>query len=156
MNPQTAQAFRHIPYGIYVLATKRAEQTWAMIVSWVSQISYSPPLLMVALRHNRPAITVIQESGLFSLSLLKRGQKQFVPLFKNPIAQPMIQKFFIDNKEGVPYCKHGLASWVCRVRSSFPAGDHVLFIGEVQSALADQEGEPLTTAEYGKTYIGQS
>jgi flavin reductase (DIM6/NTAB) family NADH-FMN oxidoreductase RutF len=156
MNPQIAQAFRHIPYGIYVLATKRSGQTWAMIVSWVSQVSYSPPLLLVALRHNRPAITVIQEGGLFSLGLLKREQKQFVPLCKNPISQPTIQEFFIDNREGVPYYKYALASWVCRVWSSFPAGDHVLFIGEVQSALSNQEGEPLTTAEYGKTYIGQS
>jgi len=157
MDPQTAEAFRHIPYGIYVLATKRHEQTWAMIASWVSQISYSPPLLLVALRHNRPAIPVIQESGFFSLALLKRVQKQFVSLFKHPIAQPMIEEFFIDNKkEGPPYLKDALASWVCRVWSSFPVGDHVLFIGEVQSALSNREGEPLTTAAYGKTYIGQS
>ncbi|MCJ7493074.1 MAG: flavin reductase family protein [Deltaproteobacteria bacterium] len=157
MDPQTAEAFRHIPYGIYVLATKRHEQTWAMIASWVSQISYSPPLLLVALRHNRPAIPVIQESGFFSLALLKREQKQFVPLFKHPIAQPMIEEFFIDNKkEGAPYLKDALASWVCSVWSSFPVGDHVLFIGEVQSALSNRRGEPLTTAAYGKTYIGQS
>ena len=156
MNPEINQAFCRIPYGIYVLATKRADQTWAMIVSWVSQVSYSPPLLMVALRHNRPAITVIKERGLFSLGLLRRGQKQFVSLCKNPIAQPMVQEFFIDDQEGVPYCRDALASWTCKVWSYFPAGDHVLFIGEVRLALSDQEGEPLTTAEYGKTYIGQS
>ena len=156
MNPQTAQAFRYMPYGIYVLATKRAGQTWAMIVSWVSQISYSPPLLMAALRHNRPAITVIKESGFFSLGLLKRGQKQFISLCKNPIAQPRVQEFFIDNEEGFPYYKEALASWGCRVWSSLPAGDHVLLIGEVQSAVSEKEGEPLTTAEYGKTYIGQN
>ncbi len=140
MNPQTAEAFRHIPYGIYVLATKRHEQTWAMIASWVSQISYSPPLLLVALRHNRPVIPVMQESGFFSLALLKRVQKQFVPLFKHPIAQPMIEEFFIDNKkEGAPYLKDALASWVCSVWSSFPVGDHVFLLGEVQSASSDQE-----------------
>ncbi|MDH4264519.1 MAG: flavin reductase family protein [Deltaproteobacteria bacterium] len=156
MDSQTADAFRRIPYGIYVLATERYEQTRAMIVSWVCQISYSPPLLLVALRQNRPAIPVIQESGFFSLSLFKRGQKKFIPLFKNPIAQPMIEKFFTENKkEGVPYLKDALASWVCRVQSSFPTGDHILFIGKVQSALSKGEGEPLTTAAYRKTYIGQ-
>jgi flavin reductase (DIM6/NTAB) family NADH-FMN oxidoreductase RutF len=155
MDLQTAQAFRHIPYGIYVLATKRADQTWAMIVSWVSQVSYSPPLLMIALRRNRPAITVIQETGFFSLGLLKRGEQPFVSLCKNPMAQPMVQEFFIDNQEGFPYYKEAVASWGCKVWSSFAAGDHVLFIGEVQTALSDQEGEPLTTAEYGKTYLGE-
>lgn len=68
MDRQMAEAFRWIPYGIYVLTTRRGADSRAMIVSWVSQVSYSPPLLMVALRQNRPALPAIQESGAFSLS----------------------------------------------------------------------------------------
>jgi flavin reductase (DIM6/NTAB) family NADH-FMN oxidoreductase RutF len=82
MDQQMAEAFRWIPYGIYVLTTQRGAESRAMIISWVSQVSYSPPLLMVALHQNRPALPVIRETGAFSLSLLSRDQKALVDRLK--------------------------------------------------------------------------
>lgn len=43
MDPKMAEAFRFVPYGIYVLTTLREGKLRAMIVSWVSQVSYHPP-----------------------------------------------------------------------------------------------------------------
>ncbi|RPJ34179.1 MAG: flavin reductase, partial [Deltaproteobacteria bacterium] len=48
MDPSIPQAFLQIPYGIYVLATSQTTGPRAMVVSWVSQVSFSPPLLMTA------------------------------------------------------------------------------------------------------------
>ena len=156
MDPQMAKAFHFIPYGIYVLTTRRGAEPCAMIVSWVSQVSYAPPLLMVSLRHSRYALPAIQESGVFSLSLLRNEQKPWVARFKNPISQQQfVELFFETNKKSAPVLKGALASWKCRVSSTLEAGDHILVIGEVQSAYANREGEPLTTVNYGKTYIGQ-
>lgn len=157
MDPQMAEAFRWIPYGIYVLTTQRGAESRAMIVSWVSQVSYSPPLLMVALRQNRPALPAIRESGVFSLSLLSRDQKPLVDLLKEPIFQSQPSDFFRQaDQKGPPGLKGACASWECRLFSQRESGDHILIIGEVLSTMANLEGEPLTTAEYGKTYIGQA
>jgi len=157
MDPQMAEAFRLIPYGIYVLTTKRGAEVCAMIVSWVSQVSYSPPLLMAALHRNRYALTVLRECGFFSLSLLRIEQKPLVALFKTPISQPRFSELFVETgQRSASFLKAALASWECRVFSTMEAGDHILCIGEVRSASAIRDGKPLTTVDYGKTYLGQS
>ena len=156
MDRQMAEAFRGIPYGIYILTTRRGTESSGMIVSWVSQVSYSPPLLMVALRRNRPALPTIQESGAFSLSLLSRDQKPLVENFKEPASPIQSSDLFRPlSQKGPPIIKGACVSWECRLFSQREVGDHVLIIGEVLSTLVNPEREPLTTAEYGKTYIGQ-
>lgn len=157
MDPQMVEAFRLIPYGIYVLTTKRGVEPCAMIVSWVSQISYSPPLLMAALHRRRYVLTALRECGFFSLSLLRVEQKPLVALFKNPISQPKFSELFVETgQKSAPFLKAALASWECRVFSTMEPGDHVLCVGEVRSASAMRDGKPLTTVDYGKTYLGQS
>jgi flavin reductase (DIM6/NTAB) family NADH-FMN oxidoreductase RutF len=111
---------------------------------------------MVALRRNRKALPVILESGLFSLSLLNKEQKPLVSRFKDSPADPVTSFFLADEgKQKTPTLKRCLASWECRLVSTVETGDHILCIGEVQSASAEGEGDPLTTFNYGKTYIGQ-
>lgn len=156
METRMIEAFRLIPYGIYVLTTKRGADLYAMIVSWVSQVSYSPPLLAVALRRNRRALPAVRETGLFSLSLLKKDQKPLVSRFKESPPEPASSFFFEENGEKTaPSFKGCLASWKCRLISTVETGDHILCIGEVRSASVQGEGDPLTTLDYGKTYVGQ-
>lgn len=155
MDSPMAGAFHLIPYGIYVLTTREKSQPQGMIVSWVSQVSYSPPLLMVALRRNRPAISAIQQKGVFSLSLMKRGQGALISRFKKPDFQFGFSELFAETGPDMPpFLKGALASWGCRLFSTFEAGDHILFIGEVQGVSVDPGGQPLTTGDYGKNYIG--
>ncbi len=149
------ETLRSIPYGIYVLTARRGAEVEAVVVSWVSQVSYSPPLLMVALRRNRKALPVIRESRRFSLSLLKKEQRNLVTRLKLRPGEPFPSDIFggLDSGE-CPLVKDCLASWQCRLISLVEPGDHVLCIGEVQSASGN-EGTALTTMDYGKTYIGE-
>jgi flavin reductase (DIM6/NTAB) family NADH-FMN oxidoreductase RutF len=157
MDPQMAEAFRRIPYGIYVLTTQRGAEARAMIVSWVSQVSNSPPWLLVALRQNRPALPALLESGAFCLSLLSREQKPLVARLKEFTSQSQLSDLFYQAiPEGPPSIKGACASWGCRLISQREAGDHILVIGEVRSTQVNPKGEALTTMEYGKTYIGQA
>jgi flavin reductase (DIM6/NTAB) family NADH-FMN oxidoreductase RutF len=152
-----AEPFRRIPYGIYVLTTKQGTHLWALIVSWVSQVSYSPPLLMVALRRNRKVLPAIRESGFFSLSLLKKEQISLIPQVKGTSPESVSSLFSEEkNPKIAPFLRGCLAFWDCLLVSAVEAGDHVLFIGEVRSASTEGKGDPLTTMDYGKTYIGQS
>jgi flavin reductase (DIM6/NTAB) family NADH-FMN oxidoreductase RutF len=151
-----AEAFRQIPYGIYVLIARKGKDIHSLIVSWVSQVSHSPPMLMVALRRNRKALPALRETGFFSVSLFKKEQKPLVARFKesSPEAEPSIYAFE-GGPDLPPILKGCHTSWQCRLVSTVEAGDHILCLGEVRSAFSIREGEPLTTLEYGKTYIGQ-
>lgn len=151
-----AETFRSIPYGVYLLSARKGPDLFSVVVSWVSQVSFFPPRLMVALRHNRRVIPAIQESRFFSLSLLSTKQKTLVAGFKGPHPPAGSEGLWEEaNCFQAPILKGCLAGWKCRLFSTVEAGDHFLFLGEVESAFGGKEGLPLTTLELGKTYIGQ-
>ncbi len=155
MDSGTADAFRALPYGIYALTTGRGTDVSAMIVSWVSQVSYDPPLLLVAVRRNRPALSKILDNGFFSLSLLKPEQVSFVAGVKRSSGPPALP-FLDSGEDGAPFLKDALACFACRIVSSTRTGDHFSIIGEVLCTLRNRGERALTTSDYGKTYIGQS
>jgi flavin reductase (DIM6/NTAB) family NADH-FMN oxidoreductase RutF len=158
MDFPMVNAFLRIPYGIYVLATGHGSRPQAMVVSWVSQASYSPPLLMVALRHNRPAVSAIQKQGFFSLSLLRAERVAWVNRFQDPLPGSEAPLFFAETQVGARKfyrLEDSLAWWGCQVISKAEPGDHLLFFAEVLTASAE-EGAPLITSNCGKTYIGQT
>ncbi len=155
MDSHMADAFRAIPYGIYILTTGREAGVSAMVVSWVSQVSYDPPLLLVALRRDRLALPEIRENGYFSLSLLEAGQVSLVSDVKwnsDPHTLPLVA----PGEGAAPFVKDALACFACRMSSAAETGDHVLVVGEVLCTLRGRGGKALTTPDYGKNYIGQS
>jgi flavin reductase (DIM6/NTAB) family NADH-FMN oxidoreductase RutF len=157
MDLSTVSAFLRIPYGIYLLGTSQIFPPQTMVVSWVSQVSFSPPLLMVALRHNRPAIAAILEEGFFSLNLLKAEQLSLVSRIKGTLSPLEANTLFTETQmESAKFyrLKDCLAFWGCKAVSKSEPGDHILFIAEVLLASATV-GKPLVTSECGKTYIGE-
>ncbi len=156
LDSRMAESFRSIPYGVYLLTARKGPDLFSVIVSWVSQISFSPPRLMVALRYNRRVIPAIKESGFFSLSLLSTAQKDLVVGFKG-LHPPAGRGDLWEEADSfqAPILKGCSAGWKCRLFSVVEAGDHFLFLGEVESVSGRKEGSPLSTMELGKTYIGQ-
>jgi len=156
LDSRMAESFRSIPYGVYLLTARKGLDLFSVVVSWVSQVSFSPPRLMVALRHNRRVIPAIQESRFFSLSLLSTDQKALVARFKG-LNPPAGRGDLWEEADSfhAPILKGCLAGWQCRLFSTVEAGDHFLFLGEVESASGRKEGLPLTTLDLGKTYIGE-
>lgn len=155
MDAQITQALCLIPYGIYLLITGPREKEKAMIVSWVTQISYSPPLITTVLRHNRPVLKLLQEGSLLSLNLLKREHKPFVPILKSSsfrnLAGLKLQRGIAD----ILYLEDALVSLLCEVHSLISMGDHKLVVNKIKAAYATA-GNPLITLNYGKTYLGQA
>jgi flavin reductase (DIM6/NTAB) family NADH-FMN oxidoreductase RutF len=157
MESSVLEGFLQIPYGIYVLTTSADSGPQTMVVSWVSQVSFSPPLLIAALRKNRPAVPAIREQRIFSLNLLKEIQMGWVDRFKNARPPEEMKEFFEPLSLGAQKfhrLKDGLAFFACRLVSQIDPGDHVLFVAEALAASAAR-GRPLITSDCGKSYIGR-
>lgn len=158
MERSILEAFLQIPYGIYVLASAQNAGPRAMVVSWVSQVSYSPPLLLVALRKNRPVIPAILGQNIFSLNLLKEEQIAWVDRFKAPNSMQDLEEYFGEVLVG-PHkfyrLKNALVFWACRVVSKIDPGDHLLMVSEALAASAEN-GKPLITSDCGKSYVGRT
>lgn len=129
-------AMRHLTHGVYVLATRRGQETSAMTASQVMQTSERPPCIAVAVRGDRYTHDRILESGTFALSILREDQVDVATHFGETSGE------YYDKFQGVPYgvtpggspfLLDCLAYLDCRLLDTAHAGDHTLIIGEVIS-----------------------
>lgn len=159
MDPKTKQkALRLITNGMYVLTSRSGDKYGAATVTWVSQASFKPPLLMAALRKDGSVFQCLAESKTAVLHVLASNQKDIA------------QKFFTATRSengrinGEPYV-HGknsapiltnLAVYiecsVVNVNERF--GDHALVILEVTNCAFLREIEPLTVTDSPWEYGG--
>ena len=84
MKEQWIKTLGTMTYGIYALTTAHEGQTNVMLASWVSQVSYDPPLIAIAVHPNRRSHELIEKSGAFVLHVLKKSQKRLITQFMGP------------------------------------------------------------------------
>jgi len=157
MKEEWLQALGKMTYGIYVLTTFHRQEINGMIVSWVSQISYEPALIMVAIHPDRYSHRLIELSGYFALHVLAKEQTDFLARFKGP---DPVEKFssieWLRGKTGCPVLKDCVAYLECRVEAKYTPGNHTLFLGEVLHGRAVSSGNPMSTLDYDRTYTGKT
>ena len=144
-------------YGIYVLTTFYEDQINAMIASWVCQLSYDPPLVMIAVHPNRYSHQLIERSGSFALHSISKARTDFLSRFKGD--DPGV-KFagirWTRGKTGCPVLNECIAYLECTVKATYKPGNHTLFIGEVIAGGVFGHQKPFTTREYDGVYLGKA
>lgn len=140
-------AIGRIPSGLFVLTTFSDAGTPAgMLVSWAQQASFSPPLVSVALGRDRGLREPLERAGIFALSILGRDDRALAGIFSRP-AEPGAPSPF-DRvptetlSSGLVVLQGALAFVECRLFEKVPAGDHVIYFGEVESGGVFRDGEP--------------
>jgi len=147
----------HITYGIYVLTTRFEDSINGMIASWVSQVSYDPPLFMVAVHPNRYSHELVMQSGHFALHILAKEQKDLIDHFRGPFTKEKFESIaWKEGGTGCPVLEDCIGCMECRVTQSLAPGNHTLFIGEVVNAVFNAEKTPLCTLDYEGSYLGKA
>ena len=143
-------------YGIYVLTTRVDDRINGMIASWVSQVSYEPPLIMAAIHPNRYSHDMVDKSRYFALHILDRSQKKMLKIFKGPDPQKKFSNLSWEpGKAGSPILKDCLGWLELTVKECHTPGNHTLFIGEIIDGGGRLSGTPLCTLEYEGMYVGR-
>lgn len=156
MKKELFTTFSQMTYGIYVLTLKCDEIVNGMIASWVTQVSYEPPLILVAVHPNRYSHSLIEKSNAFALHVLDKSQKSMLKRFKGPDPGNKFTGIPWETKKtGAPILKDCLAWFELQVKERHHPGNHTLFIGEVVNHGIHSPGTPLCTLEYDGTYIGK-
>jgi flavin reductase (DIM6/NTAB) family NADH-FMN oxidoreductase RutF len=157
MDKKWVEAFAKMTYGIYVLTSKTGGAVNGMIASWVSQVSYDPPLIMVAVHPNRYSHQLIEEGGCFALHILSDGQTDFLARFKGPDVNHKFSGLnWATGLTGCPILSDCLAYFECELKTHYRPGNHTLFIGEVIRARSLKEGTPFTSMDYNGVYLGKA
>jgi len=151
------KVLRKITHGVYVVGVKDGKKLNAFTATWVTQISFKPPLVLVGVRKDGVSYRMIEHSKVFSVNFLGVGQKLFAQRFLKP-AHPGTDKLagvaVRSGKTGAPVLEEAIAFVECEVRAIHPGGDHAVVIGEVVEAGVRRDSEPLTLKETGWHYGG--
>lgn len=152
-----SQALKRLVYGAYLLTTRRGDEINGMPVSWVSQVSHQPPLVMVCVSEERYTHGMLKESKAFVINIMDRKQKELVDGFMAR-GIPKSAKFegvnYRDGLTGCPILEDALTYLECRITLSHDTGDHTIFVGEVVEAGSIREGITLSESDYGHSYGG--
>lgn len=151
------QALRMLTNGVYVLTVKDGDDIGAGTVTWLSQASLDPKLVMVGLRTDSMSHALVERTGRFTINVLATGQKPVAERFFKPgeIENGRLNGCDIeDGPNGDPLLVDAPAWFQAEVRGSVAEGDHTVVVGEVVDAGCRYEAEPLTLAETGWTYGG--
>lgn len=132
---RTEQAVGRIVGSIGVLTTCRGDRHSGALSTWVSQASFNPPGLMVAVPLDRAAQHLAQADTPFVLNLLKEGRtvrrhfQHSSSLGESPFSQVAHRP--ADN--GCLVLEEALAYLECTVERWMDCGDHRLIYASVQS-----------------------
>jgi len=143
-NP-AVQALGRVVGSLCVLTTRKGsadqqagpELTGAMVASWVSQASFSPPGLTVAVARDRAVEALLHVGDVFALNVLAAGRetgpmKQFLQPFA-PGADRFAGLELEHSPAGQPLLPEALAWLECRVQQRMECGDHWLLYAQVQA-----------------------
>jgi flavin reductase (DIM6/NTAB) family NADH-FMN oxidoreductase RutF len=158
MDPQAKKsALRMVSYGLYVITSATPDDRGAFLCNWLTQCSFEPPLIVVAVENEAHSLKVMRASGQFAVSVLETGQRELAGWFgrhSDKVGDKLAKRELLATPLGMPLLPEALAWWECRMMGVTPAGDHQLVLAEVIDAGVIRDGTPLQLKETGFKYAG--
>lgn len=134
----------HFPTGVTVV-TIRGEggAPFGLTVSAFTSVSLQPLLVLVCIHRDATAHDLFVEGVSFAVNILSSHQADLAVRFASGVSEERFTGLEVeDSPLGNPLLPGSLAWLECRVKDSYPGGDHTVLVGEVVDYRA-REGDPL-------------
>ncbi len=151
-SDRTEQAVGRLVGSLCVLSAKRGEVSSAMLASWVSQATFSPPGLTIAVAKDRAIEALMYAGDRFVLNILAEGRQLRRYFMKNfaPGEDRFAGVETMEASNGCPVLKDALAYLECEVVSRMECGDHWVVYAKVENGhLLNNDG--VTAVHYRKS-----
>jgi flavin reductase (DIM6/NTAB) family NADH-FMN oxidoreductase RutF len=147
MKTEYRQALGRFATGVTVIAVNREDGgVQGMTANSFASVSLAPPLISVCVDERSRMMALIQAVGRFGVTVLREGQEKISEYFafgpQDAFDGERLGVRFTPTQRGAPWLDGGLASFDCRVAAAHVAGDHTIFVAEVEE-FAWTEGNPL-------------
>ncbi|HEX6247601.1 MAG TPA: flavin reductase [Nocardioidaceae bacterium] len=137
------RAFGQYATGVTVVTTRDEEgRPWGMTANSFTSVSLNPPLVLWAAAKSSPSLPAFAGSQRFAVNVLASDQHHLSRQFATSGAEKFDGVDLAGDLAGMPLLDGVVAHFVCRRTETVEAGDHVVFLGEVESYDAPG-GEPL-------------
>ena len=138
------QAVGRVVGSLCVVTAKQGDISSAMLASWVSQASFNPPGLTIAVARDRAVESLMHSGSKFILNVLQEGNhlglmKHFLKPFTP--GQDRFAEVATEEVEGNPVITEALAYLECSVQNRMEVGDHWLVYATVDDGkVLHQDG----------------
>ena len=159
MDPAVRRkTLRMLSNGVYVLTSRNDDRYGAATVTWVSQASFKPPMLMAAVRRDSNVFKCMERSRSAALHIVGDGQQEIARrfFFTTCAEAGMINgEPFSQGRTVAPILSSLAAHVECRVDQIIETeGDHAVVILRVVEAECREPVRPLTVAQTSWEYGG--
>jgi flavorubredoxin/flavin reductase (DIM6/NTAB) family NADH-FMN oxidoreductase RutF len=141
---RTEQALGRIVGSLCVVTCQQGELSSAMLASWVSQATFNPPGLTIAVAKERAIESLLHSGQKFALNILQEGNhlglmKHFLKPFSP--AEDRFTGVAIETADsGAPILKDALAYVECYVSDRIECGDHWVVYAVAEKGKVLREG----------------
>jgi flavin reductase (DIM6/NTAB) family NADH-FMN oxidoreductase RutF len=142
-----------ITLGVYVIGVRGGRTRNAFTASSVTQVSFDPVLLAVAIGKDHASRSLLHLGGGFTVNVLRHDQIDLARHFGTVSGRDVDKLAAIrwrPGRTGAPIIEEALAYFDCTLVSTVPAGDHELIVGNVIGGeLLSIDGAPLLYSDTG-------
>jgi flavin reductase (DIM6/NTAB) family NADH-FMN oxidoreductase RutF len=158
MEQTRSEILKTIPYGFYITGVVGADgEANGFTTCWVSQVSFEPQQVVVAVRRDQHTHELMEQGGVFSLNFLDTGQEELARRFTEPLEPgdgTVGGSAYTTGETGAPLFEEAFAHLECRVVGKMEAGDHTVYLGEVAAANLRRPADILTDLDTPMEYGG--
>jgi flavin reductase (DIM6/NTAB) family NADH-FMN oxidoreductase RutF len=132
--------------GVTIITVDLDDEVHGMTANAFASVSLDPPLVLVCVDHSTRTHAHLNEKKRFGVNVLGEDQRSISDFYANPDRHErdagQAGARFDRTAHGTPMLHGALAYLECRLDSAREAGDHTIFIAEVEDVVI-REGDPL-------------
>ena len=145
------QAMGRFATGVTVVTTETDGTVHGMTANSFMSVSLQPALVLISLRTCRMR-SLLDQTDRYAINVLAEDQEDVSAHFAG---QPRFESVHFEHYRGHPFLPGAVAHIGARIVDRHTAGDHCLFIGQVD-ALRFRDARPLLfyTGGYRQVHVG--
>jgi flavin reductase len=132
--------------GVTVITVDQEGEVHGMTANAFTAVSLDPVLVLVCVDHRARTHAHLHARKRFGVNILRKDQQTISDYYARSAETHQHPEAaganFDRTAQGTPVLQGALAYLECRLYSAQPAGDHTIFIAEVEEVVV-RDGEPL-------------
>jgi flavin reductase (DIM6/NTAB) family NADH-FMN oxidoreductase RutF len=156
---QFRRAMASFATGVTVITVDDHGRVHGMTANAFTSVSLEPQLVLVCVDHNAQTHAHLTTRKRFGINVLSEAQaaisEHYADPERNPEGAERAGASFDRTAQGTPVLHGALAYLECRLQDARDAGDHTIFIAEVEDVVV-RKGKPLLFFESEYHPIGDS
>lgn len=132
------QVLSNFAAGVTIVTTIDAEgRPHGLTATAFTSVSLDPPLVLVCIDKQAETYPQFDPAGVFAVNFLALDQQDLSQRFSKHGGEKFAGVSWRRGTLGAPLLEGAVGYVECRIRNAYDGGDHTIYVGEIESADAN-------------------